>query len=214
MCSHHGSGTEAATVGRATDVLKEEHRVIEGVLDCLEELARRATAAGRLDGAAAAEALDFFRHFADGCHHAKEERALFPALEAHGFSPLGPTAVMRHEHEAGREYLRGLATHLDAAAAGDGAAVVCFARYAGCYAHMLRQHILKEDHCLFAMADRALGEDDQAGLLRDFERLEHDGPGDGEHQRYLEVARRLARQYGPAGVCGGEGECYCHRSLT
>jgi hemerythrin-like domain-containing protein len=83
---------------RATEILTHEHRVIEQVLGCLEAMGAEARAAGRLDGAAAQDAVAFFRNFADRCHHGKEEVHLFPALEAKGFPrDGGPTGVMLDE---------------------------------------------------------------------------------------------------------------------
>jgi hypothetical protein len=76
----------------ATDILKDEYRVIEQVLDCLEELAGRAQTSGRLDGQSARQALDFFQNFADGYHRAKEEHHLFRLMEARGF-PSGPPVL-------------------------------------------------------------------------------------------------------------------------
>jgi len=67
---------------RSTEILQDEHRVIEQVLNCLEKMADQALVAGRLDESSAREALDFFQTFADGCHHHKEEDHLFPLMEA------------------------------------------------------------------------------------------------------------------------------------
>ena len=68
-----------------TDILMDEHRVIEQVLNCLEKIIEQATAAGRLEEEPAREALDFFRTFADRCHHGKEEAHLFPLMQTRGF---------------------------------------------------------------------------------------------------------------------------------
>src|SRR5262245_60786760 len=95
---------------KATDILMDEHRVIEQVLNCLEKLADRCEAGETLDNTSASEALPFFRNFADRCHHGKEEGHLFPLLEARGFSRQGgPTGVMLHEHEEGRGLLTAMA---------------------------------------------------------------------------------------------------------
>ena len=91
---------------KATAILMTEHRVIEQVLSVLEVMARRAEQMELLDAAAAGETLDFFRTFADGCHHGKEEGQLFPRLEARGLPREGgPTGVMMHEHQLGRDLL-------------------------------------------------------------------------------------------------------------
>ena len=95
---------------KATDILMDEHRVIEQVLNCLEKLADRCEATEVIDRASALKALAFFRNFADRCHHGKEEGHLFPLLEARGFArQRGPTGVMRHEHAEGRSLPAALA---------------------------------------------------------------------------------------------------------
>ena len=63
-----------------TEILMQEHRLIEQVLDCLEALTQRAEGTGTLDVASATQALEFFSVFADRCHHAKEEDCFFPLL--------------------------------------------------------------------------------------------------------------------------------------
>jgi hemerythrin-like domain-containing protein len=101
----------------ATEILKDEHRVIEQVLNCLERIADVCAAERKLDGRSALHALDFFRSFADGCHHRKEEAHLFPALEAKGFPPkTGPTAVMRAEHTECRQHVQAMASVVEDAA--------------------------------------------------------------------------------------------------
>ena len=70
---------------KPTEILSNEHRVIEQVLAALEAIVRDAKSAARLDEPSARDAVAFFRNFADRCHHGKEEVHLFPALEAKGF---------------------------------------------------------------------------------------------------------------------------------
>jgi hemerythrin-like domain-containing protein len=194
---------------RPTDILSQEHRVIEQVLDCLEKMAHEAVETGRLEAEPARGALAFFRTFADSCHHGKEETHLFPAMEARGFSPdCGPTAVMRYEHEKGRAHVRGMAENLDAAAAGDAKALDRFARHARGYVTMLREHIQKEDHCLFSMANQALTDEDQQALLARFHRVEAKEMGAGTHETYLEIANELAERYRVARASAPAG-CGC-----
>jgi len=89
---------------RATEILMEEHRVIERVLDCLERMAELGQEDGHVEAPPARDVVDFLRAFADRRHHGKEEERLFPILETRGFSPdSGPTGVMRMEHVKGRE---------------------------------------------------------------------------------------------------------------
>lgn len=198
-----------------TEILKQEHRVIEQVLACLDKMAAEAAASGRLDTESAGQAIVFFRQFADKCHHGKEEARLFPAMEAKGFSPdCGPTAVMRHEHELGRGRIRNMAEALEQIAAGKSEAVAKFVEHARGYVELLREHINKEDHCLFPMADNALSASEQENLLADFERAEREEVGPGVHEECLSIAKRLGERYGipctAQGVVGSEGRGCVH----
>lgn len=178
---------------KPTEILSAEHRVIEQVLNCLEKIAGQAEKIGMLDKASARDAVTFFRIFADQCHHGKEEAHLFPAMESKGFPRQGgPTGVMFHEHEDGRKYVRNMAEAIDKQA------VSTFVANARGYIGLLRQHIEKEDHCLFSMANQAFSEDDQCKLLTAFERVEHDHMGVGTHEKFLKLADSLAEKYGVA----------------
>lgn len=182
---------------RPTRVLENEHRVIELVLDCLDAMTDRCESEGRLDGESATQAIDFFRTFADRCHHAKEENQLFPMMEARGFDAgQGPTAVMRYEHVQGRNFVAAMERAVPAAAAGEKAGSTAWILAARGYSEMLREHIRKEDHCLFPMADQSLGERDMAELGRMFEEVERVHFGPGVHQRYVALADSLADRFG------------------
>ena len=192
-----------------TEILKNEHRVIEQVLEVLERIADRVTADNEFDTQSASEALDFFRNFADRCHHGKEESQLFPMLESKGFDrDSGPTSVMCAEHEDGRQLIREMAEAIEASA-NDDAAAQRFATCARGYVQLLRMHIQKEDHCLFTMADQAFSDSDQNELLRRFERVETEDMGAGTHEKFLHIANTLAERYGVARATVGAG-CCCH----
>ena len=199
---------------KPTDLLSSEHRVIEQVLDCLEQIIAEANANGRLDAASARDAISFFRTFADQCHHGKEETHLFPAMEAKGFAnDGGPTGVMRSEHETGRGCIRAMSEAMDAAARGDRAALQRFAEAGEGYIGLLRQHIEKEDHCLFSMANQAFADEDQAALMAEFEKVEAEEMGRGTHEKFLAIAGTLAEKYGvpqKAAVHAGHGMTCCH----
>ncbi|MBM3995137.1 MAG: hemerythrin [Planctomycetes bacterium] len=182
---------------RSTDILKNEHRVIEVVLACLEKMTEQALAQGHLDDVSARQAIDFFQAFADRCHHAKEENHLFPLMEARGFPRVGgPTGVMLHEHEEGRRLLCEMAGALIGAGAGDEKALADFAVHARAYVQLLRQHIFKEDNRLFPMASQVCSARDDADLVERFARAEAEDVKPADHEHYLEVAQHLAQRFG------------------
>lgn len=176
---------------KATELLMNEHRVIEQVLACLEVITNQAEATGTLDTESAAQALDFFRNFADRCHHAKEENHLFPLLEARGLiREGGPTGVMLHEHETGRALLSAMAQAVERRDA------ATFFPPARSYITMLRQHIWKEDQRLFQMAGHLLSATDDDQLLHAFTSTERLDIGEGVHENYLRLAHQLADRFG------------------
>lgn len=201
---------------KPTEILSAEHRIIEQVLDCLERIALSATESGRLDGASATQALEFFRQFADRCHHGKEEVHLFPAMEARGFlRQSGPTGVMLLEHDQGRAFIRGMAGALEEAAAGHRPAVSEFAAHAEGYVELLRAHIEKEDHCLFSMANQVLSDEDQQELLAAFHRVEHEDMEAGAHEHFIAVANELADRFGVTrATIPAAGRCGCAVGLA
>ncbi len=200
---------------RPTEILMQEHRIIEQVLDCLETMFQRAEVGEKVDLESANQAIDFFRNFADRYHHGKEEGCLFPLLEQKGFSrEQGPTSVMLCEHEEGRRHVRGMDQAASAIAAGDPAATADFVFHARAFTQLLREHILKEDNCLFQMTDRALSDQDQSRLLESFAHAEHEDMGPGTHEKYLNIAAELANRFGV--LCGvsdksTDSPCYDHQ---
>jgi len=156
-----------------TEVLSQEHRRIEQMMDALEEQVRKTEAGEPFPRRFFDNALDFFRNFADGCHHAKEENLLFPRMQERGVpSAGGPIGVMLAEHDQGRAYLKAVRENLDAAEQGSPEARRLVAGNALGYVSLLRQHIMKEDNILFRMARMVLQPDDVAELSREFAAVE------------------------------------------
>jgi len=186
--SEHGSH-EHHHFDKATEVLKQEHRVIEKVLTALQKLAEPSR---QLSLEQWRKALDFIRGFADQCHHLKEEKLLFPALEQHGI-PLegGPIGVMLVEHEEGRGYVRGMVDALASAETDPEAAKQTLAANATSYLSLLKEHIRKEDEILFNIADETLSPDEQRHLAREFEEHEEREIGQVIHDKYLRIAHEL-----------------------
>lgn len=179
----------------ATQILMDEHRVIERVLGALEAAAARLSAGGPVRAEFFLQAADFIAGFADGCHHRKEEGVLFPALEAAGIPRAGgPIGVMLAEHEEGRAITRGLRAAAERMKTGDVAAATEVRQKALDYAALLRQHIMKEDNVLFPMADRAIQGRKHAAVTAEFARLQREETADGVQGKYRALAEALERE--------------------
>ncbi len=155
--SYGGVMTENET---ATGLLREEHQLILVVVEVLADTLW-------VDDLPSTEALDvierctdFFRLYADACHHGKEEDILFPELEAAGVPREGgPIGVMLEEHRIGRAYVRDMVESLPGARSGDTNAAAKLQESAQGYIDLIRAHIDKEDSVLFMMADGLVVDD-------------------------------------------------------
>ncbi len=99
----------------APAILRQEHDAILRMLDATDEVVQQLEHNQRVAPETLAGVLEFFRLFADRCHHGKEEELLFPLLERKGMAHEGgPIGVMLHEHEQGRSLVRQMGDATDA----------------------------------------------------------------------------------------------------
>ncbi|MFN3476407.1 MAG: DUF2249 domain-containing protein [Candidatus Methylomirabilales bacterium] len=188
------AGHRHEPIERATEALKHDHRVIERVLGVLERALFRLEQGGAAERELFGKALEFFRGFADSCHHHKEEQVLFPRLAERGI-PVegGPVGVMLYEHEEGRRYLRGLAEGVALLDRDPERARQLILENGKGYSGLLRAHIQKEDQVLFPLADGVLTPGEQRELIHRFEEVEHH-LGEGVHERFMHLAEELERR--------------------
>jgi hemerythrin-like domain-containing protein len=175
-----------------TETLKHEHEIVLLILDAAERESRSIRDTGSAHVPEIEEMVDFFANFVDRCHHSKEERHLFPRMEARGLpAGAGPVAVMLAEHEQGRAAARAIRQAVARVKGGDSQAASELADALTGYAALLRNHIFKENNVLFPMADQMLSSQDQTELADAFERVEAEEIGKGVHEKYHQLAHRL-----------------------
>ncbi len=177
---------------KATEILMQEHRLIEQVLDCLEEAASRLEDGEEINADFFIDAANFVAGFADGSHHRKEEEILFVAMTARDMpEDRGPVAVMRHEHEEGRRFTAGFRSAAEQMKTGDTGASVDVIRNVFDYVNLLREHIFKEDHVLFPMAEQVLADDEMQRVSGEFERILAEDEKSGEFAKYQALVDKL-----------------------
>jgi iron-sulfur cluster repair protein YtfE (RIC family) len=153
----YGCNRDGAEVTQMSTILRfmqTDHRYCDALFSLVEPLAEE----GKWEEAR--QALLAFQRALEA-HLDREERVLFPAIEeAHG-AALGPTRMMRMEHEG----MRALLVGADGAAARNDcdelSAVLETLRI------MMQQHNLKEESVLYPMADALTG--GRADLLQALE---------------------------------------------
>lgn len=107
----------------------------------------------------------FDRFHASMLHHlTMEENVLFPAFEARTGSTMGPTQVMRMEHEKMRELMQGMAHAM---------VKTDYEGYLGLSETLnmlMQQHNMKEENVFYAMSDQVLASE-RDNLIRAMEAI-------------------------------------------
>ncbi|MHB1131142.1 MAG: hemerythrin domain-containing protein [Chloroflexota bacterium] len=179
-------------MSEATEQLMGEHRAIERVIGLMGLAADSMDAGANPEPVLIGKGVSFFRDFVDKCHHAKEEHALFPAMEQRGVPrQAGPIGAMLADHEAGRVHVRAMAAALPAYEANEPDARATMSSNIKGYARVLKAHIQKEDNVLFPLSDRVLDEPTKAALFEEFERIEREETGPGEHEKHLSMIEEM-----------------------
>lgn len=140
------------------DYLGSDHRACDDLFAAAEE------SVAQRDWPRAASLFTQFYH-AMQRHFDMEERVLFPSFETKTGQTMGPTQVMRAEHEQ----MRGLMQEMDAALAGNEGE-----KYLGLSETLnmlMQQHNLKEEHVLYPMSDRVLA-GEREGLIRQMDEVD------------------------------------------
>jgi hemerythrin-like domain-containing protein len=180
---------------QATQILKEEHRIIERLLKALQTAAQRLSIGDELRPAFFISAALFIKNFADGCHHLKEEGVLFLAMNQAGMpNERSPIGVMLEEHEKGRAYTRELKDAAQKWETGDLSARTAVIQNVLGYVALLRQHIYKEDNILFPMADRLIPANRQQEVDADFDRIQKEDTAAGIYDKYIALVEVLEKE--------------------
>jgi len=183
-------------MGVAVEQLKKEHSAIETMLKILDAVCDRLKAGEKVDPEHLTQIVEFFRGFADRCHHGKEEEIFFPALEMAGIPKEGgPIGVMLGEHDRMRGLVHGLAETVDRYRVGEEQAGEGIVLYATDYAAALRSHIEKENKVLFKMAEMHLAPEEERELAERFEVMEVEKIGAGTHERFHALLDHLEGIY-------------------
>jgi hemerythrin-like domain-containing protein len=181
---------------RPTEILINEHRVIEKMLGVIEKVSERLERGEEVPAEHLEKIVEFIRTFADKCHHGKEEGVLFPALEEAGVPREGgPIGVMLYEHEEGRRFVQGMSDAIDQYKKGTDGAEFFFLQNAKNYVGLLRDHIQKEDNILFQIANFHLSQEREKEILKEFEKVEEEKVGRGVHEEMHKLVEELEGIY-------------------
>lgn len=148
-----------------TESLMNEHQFILKYIDLMERYVLHDDTDVLLTNTS--RFIEFIREFADHFHHAKEEDILFRYLVVPGvLTHCNPIPQMLSEHHKGRELVQAMENALSKHHTAE--LITAISQYA----HLLREHIYKEDNILYPMAERGLSDTDKTSLLKDYADVE------------------------------------------
>jgi len=134
-----------------TKILTEEHQTILKTIDAVLKECTELENGKAFEIDFFQKTIEFIKNYADKFHHAKEEDILFKAmLENIESLHCNPIPVMLHEHNEGREFVKGMEQGIS-----ENNTVKIIENARG-YGMLLQNHIYKEDNILYPMAEEAL----------------------------------------------------------
>ncbi len=180
-------------MSRPTETLQKEHKICGTMLGAMEREIARVRAGEDLDGESFELLVDFFRYYMWQCHEPKEAQLLFAKLKERGVSGEdGVLAANVQDHDELGRRLDEAEAALTQAATGDAASLKTFADRLQSYIDGMRAHMKQEDEVLFPMVAHVLTQRDLEELARAFESMEAQEVIAGVHDKYVDLAHRLA----------------------
>jgi len=139
----------------STISLRRDHELIEKVIKAMESTIQLLNNGTQIPESILLPVIDFSKNFTDVCHHSKEEKSLFPALEQAGLpTNMGPIAMMLIDHQRSRE----IGNEMEESAkkylmSGDSSKLISDMQQ---YVEHITEHLWKENNRLFMMAEARL----------------------------------------------------------
>lgn len=183
---------------RAIQILSEEHRALNEVLDALQVVLDCQHRDDCLEADLALEALEWLERFTDGLHQEREEIALLPLMMTHAPEETQSVlAELKIWHRRERDRLEHMRKQMEGAAYGDQSSRDAFAVAARDYIEIQRRHSELEEAQLLPLAMEVLMPKDDEIMLEEFVRIEGHYLGKGElepvERAHDLVARALRR---------------------
>jgi len=150
-----------------TQILSDEHQNILRVISAALSECTEIENGKELNIEFFEKTIDFIKNYADKFHHAKEEDILFKAmLENVESLHCNPIPVMLHEHDEGRNYVKGMEHGI----AENNTNMIIESTRGYCF--LLQEHIYKEDNILYPMAEQALTDEQKDSINQKYQEVE------------------------------------------
>ena len=177
----------------STESLRRDHELIEKVIKAMQSTIELLNDKKQIPESILLPVIDFSKNFTDVCHHTKEEKSLFPALEEAGMpTTMGPIAMMLLDHQRSRE----IGNEMEKSAkeylsSGNSEKLIADMQL---YVDHITEHLWKENNKLFMMAEARL-QNVSKKVNEELDTIEKSQLNDlgKSRQHYEELAKNLTR---------------------
>ena len=176
-----------------TESLRRDHELIEKVIKAMQSTIELLNDKKQIPESILLPVIDFSKNFTDVCHHTKEEKSLYPALEEAGMpTNMGPIAMMLIDHQRSRQ----IGNEMEQSAkeylsSGNSEKLIADMQL---YVDHITEHLWKENNKLFMMAEVRL-QNVSKKVNDDLDTIEKSQLNDlgKSRQHYEELAENLTR---------------------
>lgn len=177
----------------STESLRRDHELIEKVIKAMQSTIELLNDKKQIPESILLPVIDFSKNFTDVCHHTKEEKSLFPALEESGMpTTMGPIAMMLLDHQRSREIGNEMETSAkEYLSSGNSEKLITDMQL---YVDHITEHLWKENNKLFMMAEARL-QNVSKQVNEELDTIEKSQLNDlgKSRQHYEELAENLTR---------------------
>ena len=177
----------------STESLRRDHELIEKVIKAMQSTIELLNDKKQIPESILLPVIDFSKNFTDVCHHTKEEKSLFPALEEAGMpTNMGPIAMMLIDHQRSREIGNEMEKFAkEYLSSGNSEKLIADMQL---YVDHITEHLWKENNKLFMMAEVRL-QNVSKKVNEDLDTIEKSQLNDlgKSRQHYEELAENLTR---------------------
>jgi len=175
----------------ALDLLKKEHKLIQRYLDNLSVAQELLNTRETVPPSVIDHTIRFAKEFMNKTHHFKEEYVLFLKMAEKKGGELDPQIVsLRDQHERSRNLVSKIKEAKKGYEKGDEIAFSTLAENMGYYVSLENQHLYRENHVFYPMAEKLFSADEMAGFDSEFEKID-EKQGKGSYEAGLEMVKAI-----------------------
>ncbi|HLI45942.1 MAG TPA: hemerythrin domain-containing protein [Geobacterales bacterium] len=166
-----------------------DHKVVREIIDKLEIKLDEFERKNEISISFMFSFVNFTEKFLDRCHHGKEEKCFFPALEKTGNPYVeSPITIMKMEHAEMKDYIKKIEEQLIAYKNGKEDPKILISTCRDLIG-LIRSHFFKEENILFRIGGRELSKEENFKTVDCYEEIEKDS----DHEKLLAEAEELKR---------------------